>query len=180
MKKQKKLFILTYIFQCAFHRSSEICNYNIAMWAAICQKVIHHLRHIYGYNNLFMNYRAFKKGRMCKQRKIYLPNALEPVKQNSLPCYCRPAISEVGMPNQFLQYYKDIIIFPHSTRVMMIFQRDQITRRFSVLEFLKNIKWVNVKPVEDILFTIPTPKVRESIGAYIDVTSRCEKLYDER
>lgn len=170
------LFILIFFFS-----DHEICHSDIRLWGTICRTIIHYLRNNYlEYKNLYANYPAFNKGSKCKLRDVRLPQIPEPVRQNSLPCPARPWIIPIGTPNQFLQFHNDIIIFPYSKSIMMIFSRIPNTNEYTILKFHRKFKWT-YELLNRSLFTIPIPHGHEiTEELYSDLSSKCSELYIQR
>lgn len=171
-----KIFDITY-----FYSEHKICNDDISLWGAVCKRIILDLRKKYSnYKNLYVNYPAFNKGSKCALRDIRLPQLTKPVPQNSLPCYARPKMISIGMPNQFLQYHKEIIIFPYLKSNIIIFNRIPNTEEYTVLKILRKFNWT-LEPLNRDLFTISIPMVQENIEVlYPYLRAKCLKLYDER
>lgn len=155
------------------------------MWGAICKNVIQRLRKDFNdrYWNLYSNYRAFNKGSRCQQRKVryrLLQNS-EITMQNSLPCYACFQIIPCGMPNQYHEYYNEVIIFPYKTQDMMIFARNQNTDDYTLLTSYNNFKWKTFKPLSTTLFGIPVPCVYNNDDIpYPELRLKYYDLYDIR
>lgn len=155
---------------------------------AICRKVIHHLKNDKDelknnneYQNLYMNYPAFKQSNMCELKGVHIPGSSGTIMQNSLPCHARPEMIPFGVSNEDLQYHNKIIIFPYSKKVMMIFSLNEDTNSYSLLKFYKNFEWYVLRPLNVRLFTITIPQVRENIEEiYPQLISKCSKLYSQR
>lgn len=114
---------------------------------------------------------------MCDLRNVRVPQIPEPIQQNSLPCYARPKIIVFRTPNQLLQYHNEIIIFPHSWKYMMIFNRIEGTKDYAFLEFNK---WNLEHALHPKVFTATIPEVHENIDAHSLLNQNCSELYANR
>lgn len=170
------LYILIFFFS-----DHEICHSDIRLWGTICRTVIHHLRNNYlEYKNLYANYPAFNKGSKCELRNVRLPQMPEPVRQNSLPCFARSWMIPIGIPNQFLQYHNEIIIFPYTKSIIMIFSRIPNTDEYIILKFYSGFKWPNAL-ISRSLFTTPIPYAHEiTEELYSDLRANCSEFYFQR
>lgn len=142
----------------------EICQTGIQAWGYICKDVLQRLRTKPVYSNLYMNYLAFAvyDKERCSKRKVWVPFLHIYAEQQSFPCFGRPAITEMENEQEelLLRYMREIVIYPCSKTIMMVFHYNEADGNYLLLDMLEHFVWqIDYKYDLDYekVFTTPVP-----------------------